>query len=106
MLKDNVLNARLKRSNTFAKIKFPLASPGLSALQIQMLQTTSFRYGSHDDLYVDIKGPSSKARIQNPGLNGILDVNPEHVNSILDLAETLEVSTATQLPDFQKLGID
>ncbi|GJD04887.1 hypothetical protein ColKHC_13712 [Colletotrichum higginsianum] len=55
-----------------------------------MLQITGFRYGSHDDLYVDIKRPNSKARIPNPGLNGILDINPEHVNSILDLAEPLE----------------
>ncbi|TQN64965.1 hypothetical protein CSHISOI_10456 [Colletotrichum shisoi] len=87
MLKETVLN---EQANTFGKSRWPLASPGLPALQIQMLQITGFRYGSHDDLYVDVKGPSSKARIQNPGLDSILDVNPEHVNSILDLAETLE----------------
>ncbi|KAK1987548.1 hypothetical protein LZ30DRAFT_702377 [Colletotrichum cereale] len=64
-----------------------LVSPGLLTTR---LQVTSCYSGSYDDLYVGVSGPALKARINLVSLDAMLDVDPNPVNSILDLPEPLE----------------
>ncbi|KAK2017175.1 SET domain-containing protein [Colletotrichum eremochloae] len=64
-----------------------LTSPGFLATH---LEDSSCCSGSYDDLYVGISGPMSKARIHPISLDAMLDMDPESVNSILQLTEPLE----------------
>ncbi|KAK1585267.1 uncharacterized protein LY79DRAFT_704911 [Colletotrichum navitas] len=59
-------------------------------LLVTHLQDTRCYSGSHDDLYVGISEPMPKARINPMSLDAMLDIDPEPVNSILELSEPLE----------------
>ncbi|KAK2061431.1 SET domain-containing protein [Colletotrichum caudatum] len=89
MLNSLVLATSLDQGGSFSKDKLDpvLTSSDLLATH---LQDTSCCSGSHDDLYVGISEPTSKVRINPISIDAMLDVDPESVNSIIELTKPME----------------
>ncbi|KAK2034006.1 SET domain-containing protein [Colletotrichum zoysiae] len=84
-----VLATHLNQGGSFPKDKLaPVSIP--SDRLVTHLRDASCCSGSHDDLYMGISGPTSKARINPMSIDAMLDVDPESVNSIFELTEPLE----------------
>ncbi|EFQ31899.1 uncharacterized protein GLRG_07043 [Colletotrichum graminicola M1.001] len=89
MSQSSVLATSMDQGGSFPKDELDpvFISP---EMLVTHLQDTRCCSGSYDDLYVGIGSPMPKARINPMSLDAMLDIDPEPVNSILELTEPLE----------------